>query len=86
MTSVTIGLDLGDRYSRYCTVDAEGTIQQEGRVQTNRASLHKLLSHQERARVVLEVGTHSPWVSRQIEQMGHEVVVANPHHTFTTAC
>lgn len=78
MTSVTIGLDLGDRYSRYCTVDAEGTIQQEGRVQTNSTSLHKLLGRQERARVVLEVGTHSPWVSRQIEQMGHEVVVANP--------
>ena len=30
------------------------------------------------ARVVLEVGTHSPWVSRQLTQQGYEVVVANP--------
>ncbi len=78
MSSVTIGLDLGDRYSRYCILDAQGTIQQEGRVRTNSASLHKLLGTQERARVVHEVGTHSPWVSRQIQKMGHEVVVANP--------
>ncbi len=29
--------------------------------------------------VALEVGTHSPWVSRQIASQGHEVIVANPH-------
>jgi transposase len=29
--------------------------------------------------VALEVGTHSPWVSRQIAGRGHEVIVANPH-------
>jgi transposase len=31
------------------------------------------------SRVALEVGTHSPWVSRHIAVMGHEVIVANPH-------
>ncbi len=31
------------------------------------------------SRVALEVGTHSPWVSRQIAALGHEVIVANPH-------
>ena len=30
-----------------------------------------------RARVVIEVGTHSPWVSRWLEAKGHEVIVAN---------
>jgi transposase len=29
--------------------------------------------------VALEVGTHSPWVSRHIAGLGHEVIVANPH-------
>jgi transposase len=29
-------------------------------------------------RVVLELGTHSPWVSRLVAEFGHEVVVANP--------
>lgn len=78
MASVTIGLDLGDRYSRYCTLSASGKIHQEGRVGTTEACLRGLLEGKKRARVVLEVGTHSPWVSRLIEQIGHEVIVANP--------
>jgi transposase len=31
-----------------------------------------------RARVVLEAGTHSPWVSRLLTALGHETIVANP--------
>ena len=27
---------------------------------------------------MLEAGTHSPWLSRLLEQLGHEVLVANP--------
>ena len=30
------------------------------------------------ARIVWEVGTHSPWVSRQLQAYGHNVYVANP--------
>jgi transposase len=30
------------------------------------------------SRVILEVGTHSPWVSRTVSRLGHEAVVANP--------
>jgi len=32
----------------------------------------------ESSRVVLEVGTHSPWMSRVIEGAGHELIIANP--------
>jgi transposase len=31
-----------------------------------------------RARIVIEVGTHSPWVSRLLRSFGYEVIVANP--------
>ncbi len=27
--------------------------------------------------IALEVGTHSPWVSRLLSRLGHEVIVAN---------
>lgn len=37
----------------------------------------KLDATRSRARVVLEVGAHSPWVSRLLEELGHEVLVAN---------
>ena len=29
-------------------------------------------------RVAMEAGTHSPWVSRLLKRLGHEVLVANP--------
>ena len=29
-------------------------------------------------RVAIEAGTHSRWASRLLEQLGHEVLVANP--------
>ena len=36
-------------------------------------------------RVVLEVGTHSPWVSRLLAELGHEAIVANPSAMFGRA-
>ena len=77
MKRVTVGLDLGDRYSRYCTIDEAGKIVDEGRVRTEVDALRACFDG-ERARVVLEVGTHSPWVSRTLTKLGHEVIVANP--------
>ena len=29
-------------------------------------------------RIALEAGTHSPWISRLLMALGHEVLVANP--------
>jgi len=77
MDRVTVGLDLGDRYSRYCAIDEAGKLVGEGRVRTEVDALRGCFSG-EPARVVLEVGTHSPWVSRTLEELGHEVIVANP--------
>lgn len=77
MHRVTVGLDLGDRYSRYCAIDGAGKIVDEGRVRTEEDAVRAWFSR-EPARVVLEVGTHSPWVSRTLEGLGHEVIVANP--------
>jgi transposase len=34
-----------------------------------------------RSRIAIEVGTHSPWVSSLLEEIGHEVYVANPRKT-----
>lgn len=77
MDRVTVGLDLGDRYSRYCSIDEGGKVVDEGRVRTEVETLRRWLNREPR-RVVLEVGTHSPWVSRTLEELGHEVIVANP--------
>lgn len=73
----TIGIDLGDQYSHFCVVDGAGEAVETGRVATNEDGFRKQFVSMPRARVVLEVGTHSPWVSRLLEECGHEVVVAN---------
>lgn len=75
---MTIGLDLGDRYSYFYSLDSEGENLESGRVQTSRNALERRFGRGEAARVVIEAGTHSPWVSRLLAQWGHEVLVANP--------
>ncbi len=74
----TVGLDLGDRTSRYCILSQDGTLLEEGQVATTEVALRRHFSPMDRARVALEVGTHSPWVSRLVADCGHEVIVANP--------
>ena len=74
---LTIGLDLGDRSSWYCVLDDAGRIQQEQRVRTNAKALREAFGGLPRSRIGLETGTHSPWISRLLGELGHEVVVAN---------
>ena len=73
----TIGLDLGDRSSRYCMLDEQGEVVLEGSLATTKKGLEQVFGRLPRCRMALEVGTHSPWVSRQLTDMGHEVIVAN---------
>jgi transposase len=73
-----VGLDLGDRYSFYCMLTGGGELVEEGRLQSTEAALRKQFGDQPRLRIALEAGTHSPWVSRLLEGLGHEVLIANP--------
>jgi len=74
---LTIGLDLGDRNSWYCVVDEAGQIQLEQRVRTTAKALQEVFGTMPRTRIALEIGTHSPWISRMLSELGHEVIVAN---------
>lgn len=73
-----IGLDLGDRWAQRAQLDVRGGLLREDRLPMQREALLREFSSLPRCRVVLEAGTHSPWVSRLLQQMGHEVIVANP--------
>jgi transposase len=82
--NVTAGLDLGDKYSYLCLIDTEsGEVIEEGRLRTTPEALRRRFSsEQQPMRIAIEAGTHSPWVSRVLEQeCGHEVLVANPRKT-----
>jgi transposase len=73
----TIGMDLGDKTSRYCVLDEDGQILQETSVNTTRKAMTQAFATMKRCRIAVEVGTHSPWVSRLLKSFGHEVIVAN---------
>src|SRR6266851_7692783 len=74
---LTIGLDLGDRSSCYCVLDESGRIVMEQKVSTTPKALQAAFAGMPRSRIALETGTHSPWVSRLLSEVGHEVIVAH---------
>jgi len=78
MSSATIGIDVGDRKSRMCVLDEAGGIVEEASIATTPAAFERRFRGMPRSRISLESGTHSPWLSRLLEDCGHEVIVANP--------
>lgn len=74
---LTIGLDLGDRSSWYCMLDKAGEVLHEQKLGTTPKAMNEVFAAMPRSRVALETGTHSPWVSRLLSELGHEVIVAH---------
>jgi transposase len=75
---VTAGLDLGDKYSYLCLLDTEsGEVIEEGRLRTSPEAFRRRFASELPMRIAIEAGTHSPWVSRILEECAHEVLVAN---------
>jgi transposase len=74
---LTIGLDLGDRSSWYCVLDEAGNLVLEQRVSTTAKALREVFGRMPHSRVALETGMHSPWMSRLLSELGHEVIVAH---------
>jgi transposase len=74
---MTVGMDLGDKTSRYCALDQQGEVIGEGGVATTKKAMTEKFGGLGRTRIAMEVGTHSPWLSRLLSGLGHEVIVAN---------
>jgi transposase len=74
---LTIGLDLGDRWSCYCVLDEAGKVILEQKLPTTPEAMKQVFERIPRSLIALETGTHSPWVSRRLTELGHEVLVAH---------
>jgi transposase len=70
-------MDLGDKTSRYCVLEQDQVVK-ESSVGMTKKGLVQTFGSAPRCRIAMEVGTHSPWVSRLLSSLGHEVIVANP--------
>jgi transposase len=77
LEEITIGLDLGDRWSFYCVLDEAGQVILEQKLPTTPEAMKQTFGKIPRSLIALETGTHSPWVSRLLTELGHEVIVAH---------
>jgi len=74
------GLDVGDKYSNFCLLSEDGSIDEEGRFKTTKEGVEGWARGKDGLRVVLEVGTHSRWISNQLKGLGLTPLVANARH------
>ena len=74
---LTIGFDLGDRSSYYCVLDEAGEVILEQKMPTTPEAMKQAFGKMPRSRIAMETGAHSPWVSRLLTALGHEVIVAH---------
>ena len=72
------GIDVHKAQSQICIL-AEGGELIERRIQTERERFAAVLGNRGRARILIEASTESEWVAQCLEELGHEVVVADPN-------
>jgi transposase len=74
---ITIGLDVGDKTNEVCVLEATGAVRMRRTVVNTTVAVVKFFKNYPGALVALEVGTHSPWIARELEALGCEVLVGN---------
>jgi transposase len=75
--NITIGIDLGDRYSYCCVLGEEGNVLAQGRIRTNAETLERYFKDIPPCRIAIEAGTHSRWIYELLSSWKHDVIVAN---------
>src|SRR2546427_5889102 len=73
------GIDLGRRMSQICILKQDGEII-ERRIRTERDRFAAVFKAHPGARILIEAGTESEGVARRLEELGHEVIVADPDY------
>jgi len=74
---ICAGIDIGDRYCQIAVLDEDGDVSEQIRIRTTPRAVQRCFKGRQPMRIAMEVGTHSPWLSQLLNQMGHEVLVAN---------
>jgi transposase len=74
-----IGIDVHASESRICTLTEQGELLEQ-RIRTRRDRFAEGFGNRGRARILIEASTESEWVARCLEELGHEVIVADPNY------
>jgi len=78
MKNITIGIDLGDKKHFTGALNADGKMIETGTVANTKEAIIAYSRKYPGATMVLEAGTHSPWISRLLTDLGHRVLIGNP--------
>jgi transposase len=73
-----IGIDLHKTSSQICILSEDGELT-ERRIKSTKANFDEVFAERPRARILVEASTESEWVACHLEQLGHEVIVADPN-------
>ena len=79
-TELVIGMDMSDKKSNICILDATGAVIKRDKVVNTIDGLHDFFStftNPSKVLVAMEAGTHSPWASCYLAEMGLNVLVGN---------
>jgi transposase len=74
-----IGMDIGLRESQLAILTDAGELLDK-RIRTERNRLVQFFGSRAKAKILLEASTESEWIARCVEELGHEVVVADPNY------
>ena len=74
----TVGMDMGDKKNVYVVIDSEGELIERGTVANTKPDLVRVFGKMDSCVIAIEAGTHSSWVGRELESLGHRVLVGNP--------
>src|SRR5437899_6866216 len=73
------GIDVHKNESQICLQTEQGEIL-EPRILSRRDRFAAVFGNRPRARLLIEASTESEWVARCLEELGHEVIVADPNY------
>ena len=86
--TAVIGLDLSDKTAAFVELAADPAVAEivaQGVIPLTEDRLRQQFGGDLPCRIALEVGPHSPWVSRLLAGLGHEVIIANPRQVALIA-
>jgi transposase len=74
-----LGMDLGKKKSQIAIITEAGELV-EKRMRTERGRLMQYFKGRAPSRILMEASTISEWVPRLLEELSHEVVIADPNY------
>jgi transposase len=80
-----IGIDIGDKKNFVCILNNKGEILFRKEILNNKEQMEEYFESIEKASIVFEVGSHSPWISRLLVAIGHDVFICNPRRLATVS-